>query len=81
MAQSHLGNRLYLLPLGRGGGLICVLYQTEPGAAQQYNSVSSGPCAATSAAPSERTKIEAARNVFLAAATCALRHREPCAAQ
>ncbi len=57
------------LPCGRSGWLICVLDQTEPGAAQQYNSVSSGPCATTLASPSERTTIEAAKNAFLAAAT------------
>ena len=69
------------IAVGLGGGLICALRHEEPGAAQQYISLSSGPSATTSASPSERTKIEAARNVFLSAVTCTLRHGEPGAAQ
>ena len=69
------------IAVGLGGGLICALRHEEPGAAQQYISLSSGPSATTSASPSERTKIEAARNEYVNAATCTLRHGEPGAAQ
>ena len=69
------------IAVGLGGGLICALRHEEPGAAQQYISLSPGPSATTSASPSERTKIEAAENVFLVTAIWVLRQPEPGAAQ
>src|SRR5262245_15926573 len=58
------------------GPASCVLRHGAPGVAQWYISEKSGPCTATSASPSGRTKIDGT-DVVPGPATCVLRQAEP----